>query len=130
MTRLAAVAFLPLCAARWSYLSAIPNGALVKGCDGSLWSGVGHTRAGGGGARNAFGNEFAAAGFTWTTGLCQKDSDGDGLSNGRELGDPDCVWTAGSAPRFNVGITHPGINCGTLSCDGSASTMLSRMRCE
>jgi hypothetical protein len=34
--------------------------------------------------------DFAAAGYTWTVELCNKDSDGDGHSNGAELGDPDC----------------------------------------
>lgn len=30
-------------------------------------------------------------GYTWTTALCRMDSDGDGVSNGRELGDPNCT---------------------------------------
>ena len=45
----------------------------------------------------------------WTKALCQKDSDGDGLSNGVELGDPQCVWVKGGAkPQFDTGISHPG----------------------
>ena len=32
---------------------------------------------------------------SWTTALCNADSDGDGVSNGAELGDPNCIWTAG-----------------------------------
>ena len=32
---------------------------------------------------------------TWTVSLCNADSDGDGVANGVELGDPDCVWTQG-----------------------------------
>jgi len=40
--------------------------------------------------------------------LCMKDSDGDGLSNGEELGDPSCVWTEGATPTRVVDITHPG----------------------
>ena len=36
------------------------------------------------------------------------DSDGDGWSNGEELGDPDCTWTPGSTPKRTSDITHPG----------------------
>uniref|UniRef100_A0A383VW56 Temptin Cys/Cys disulfide domain-containing protein n=1 Tax=Tetradesmus obliquus TaxID=3088 RepID=A0A383VW56_TETOB len=53
--------------------------------------GVGHVSAEGGGLRNKFGQDFAAAGHTWTKELCQADSDGDGYSNGEELGDPNCT---------------------------------------
>ena len=35
--------------------------------------GVGHVNANGGGGRNAFGRDFAAAGLRWTTALCQQD---------------------------------------------------------
>lgn len=42
--------------------------------------------------RNPFGLDFASFNFEWTLDLCQLDSDGDGRSNGVELGDPDCVW--------------------------------------
>ena len=37
------------------------------------------------------------------------DSDGDGMTNGAELGDPDCTWTPGTAPKFSAGISHPGV---------------------
>ena len=40
--------------------------------------------------------------------LCLADSDGDGWSNGEELGDPDCTWTRGSIPQRTFDITHPG----------------------
>ena len=30
----------------------------------------------------------------WDQTLCEKDSDGDGKSNGQELGDPECQWSA------------------------------------
>jgi len=35
--------------------------------------------------------DFAAAGYSWSEQLCKKDSDGDGYSNGEELGDPNCT---------------------------------------
>ena len=44
----------------------------------------------------------------WTTELCGQDSDGDGRSNGEELGDPGCTWSVGGAPQVTEGITHPG----------------------
>jgi len=69
---------------------------------------VGHLRRGGGGARNQFGLDFYEAGKTWTKELCEKDSDGDGRTNGEELGDPQCLWSEGDIPQFNKGITHPG----------------------
>ena len=30
------------------------------------------------------------------------------MTNGVELGDPNCVWQPGDTPTFDVGITHPG----------------------
>jgi dopamine beta-monooxygenase len=90
-----------------SYQSKIPNGNKVK-VNSQNWPGVGHERAGGGGPRNVFGLDFAAAGKKWTNNLCQKDSDGDGLTNGEELGDPDCKWTEGTTPQFDAGLSHPG----------------------
>ena len=43
----------------------------------------------------------------WGPELAALDSDGDGVSNGVELGDPDGTWSAGDdAPEGE--ITHPG----------------------
>ena len=36
------------------------------------------------------------------------DSDGDGITNGEELGDPQCVWIPGNNPNRTTHITHPG----------------------
>ena len=30
------------------------------------------------------------------------------MTNGEELGDPECVWTSGDLPARKTGITHPG----------------------
>ncbi|KAK7506928.1 hypothetical protein BaRGS_00001779, partial [Batillaria attramentaria] len=91
------------------YADQIPNGARVPvPCKNNvLWHGVGHLNVEGGGERNVFGLDFAAAGHKWTADLCNKDSDGDGKSNGQELGDPQCTWTPGSIPQSSTGITHP-----------------------
>lgn len=51
--------------------------------------------------------DFAAAGHTWTVDLCRKDSDGDGKSNGEELGDPNCTWVAGNTAE-GKSTGHPG----------------------
>jgi hypothetical protein len=63
-------------------------------------------------ALNPFGQDFSAT-HTWSPTLAAKDSDGDGFSNGVELGDPNGTWTPGSAnpagPVFNPGdpASHP-----------------------
>ena len=51
----------------------------------------------------------ATFGQTWSETLCSMDSDGDGRSNGEELGDPDCVWTEDDElPSEIEGLSHPG----------------------
>jgi len=95
------------CSAWNFYQGRIPNGASVTRF-GMAWAGVGHDTAGGGTPRNPFGLAFAAASHQWTTELCQADSDGDGQSNGFELGDPNCIWTSGATPERTVAVSHPG----------------------
>eukprot|EP00759_Apiculatamorpha_spiralis_P059258 PhF_6_TR9768/c0_g1_i2/m.15054 len=87
------------------YQQLIPNGMNVPG-----WPAVGHTTASAttSSGRNRFGQDFQSAGFKWTVALCQKDSDGDGFSNGIELGDPSCTWKVGNASPTGTSITHPG----------------------
>ena len=98
------------------YAGRIPNGDRVRR-NGVPWPAVGHSgpRHGGGAAGeagdaegvssiNAFGFAFMEAGGRWTAELCRADSDGDGQSNGLELGDPDCT---GAATRAHD-ISHPG----------------------
>lgn len=101
-----------------TYADQIPNGARVPvPCkDNVLWRGVGHLSVQGGGALNVFGIDFAAADHRWTSELCRKDSDGDGRTNGQELGDPQCTWAPGAIPQSTTGITHPGI-CEPISTD-------------
>ena len=92
------------------YRDAIPNGHNVQHpCnDSEIWFGVGHHSDQGGNERNAFGRDFKTAGFIWTLDLCMKDSDGDGKTNGEELGDPLCVWQRGDTSPQSGNITHPG----------------------
>jgi dopamine beta-monooxygenase len=102
-----------------SYQNEIPNGKRVKDCEGEPVQGVGHVDPRGDGRRNNFGLDFRDAGRKWTPELCNRDSDGDGVTNGVELGDPECVWSKGKDPAFDMGITHPGENCKQENCDGS-----------
>ena len=72
--------------------------------------GVGHaTCTGGSLPNNPFGLAFASAGHAWSATLCAADSDGDGLTNGEELGDPCCVWYPGAAANISgYATSHPG----------------------
>ncbi|XP_070174485.1 tyramine beta-hydroxylase-like [Littorina saxatilis] len=94
-----------------NYRDRLPNGrAVPHPCKPNyLWHGVGHENALGGGVKNAFGLDFLRLGATWSVELCQLDSDGDGKTNGEELGDSQCTWTPGTLPPRISGITHPGI---------------------
>ncbi|KAJ0406601.1 hypothetical protein ATCC90586_003112 [Pythium insidiosum] len=85
------------------YAKKIPNGSNVAGV-----TAVGHEDPDSGGKTNAFGKAFAAADYTWSVAFCKADSDGDGQTNGEELGDPCCVWKEGSAPAIASGATDPG----------------------
>ena len=103
--------------------------------------------------RNGFGIDFATQRTVWfndandpdcptdctgiencpprtCSGMCPLDSDADGLSNGVELGDPDCTWRPGD-PMPRADTTHPGDTrdpdrCGNgeldagEECDGDA----------
>ncbi|KAG7369276.1 hypothetical protein IV203_032019 [Nitzschia inconspicua] len=112
------------------YQFLIPNGDNVFH-NGEPWPGVGHTVPQGGSPTfNPFGTDFRAADKKWTVELCQMDSDGDGLTNGEELGDPDCVWTPGDVPTRTTNITHPGLVEGDEdededAVDGSSETATS-----
>ena len=80
--------------------------------------------------RNGFGIDYATRRGIWATdadpGLCDLDSDGDGIRNGDELGDPNCEWRQGDRlpdvdatnpgetrdpDRCGDGVLHPGETC-------------------
>lgn len=106
-----------------------PSGS--AGCTNGFCWGLGHlTCKGGSLPLNAFGADMKKYGYTWTKQFCEADSDGDGLTNGEELGDPCCVWGAWDAPSdYSVNFTpsHPGdpsskvINYQRPSCDITTS---------
>jgi hypothetical protein len=83
------------------YRARIPNAMNMTGVEA-----IGHIDKGHG-ARNAFGRDFSFAGKKWTVALCQKDSGGDGQTNGQELGDPCCQWVQASNEmvRWVVGVS-------------------------
>ncbi|KAE9353747.1 hypothetical protein PR003_g3698 [Phytophthora rubi] len=114
------------------YVPRIPNADNVDG-----YNCIGHTSDNGHKPPNAFGKAFENAGNEWTVALCQADADGDGQTNGQELGDPCCVWTesSGDAPRWTTGVSHPSdatlksdpclwanINCNADTSASSAAT--------
>lgn len=66
------------------------------------------------GALNEFGKDLQANNNVWTKALCQEDSDGDGLTNGQELGDPCCTWTASKPTSVRTAqLSHPGAAAST-----------------
>lgn len=84
----------------------IPNGGEL-GCSNC------HMSAFGGDARNPFGltveADFLDAGnVVWGPELAAIDSDGDGYTNGAELGDPDGTWVSGDPNPEVDEVYHPG----------------------
>lgn len=108
-------------AARPAYVSQLPN--INNNCGNC------HVSPGGGGPRNVFGQDVEAnmpfAGpdaETWGKIFCA-DSDGDGKTNGQELGDPCGTWKPGDADP-EADVSAPGDEGSTTGdvgdCDGAA----------
>mmetsp|Transcript_19434 Transcript_19434/g.23247 ORF Transcript_19434/g.23247 Transcript_19434/m.23247 type:complete len:708 (+) Transcript_19434:142-2265(+) len=115
-----------------SYRQRLPNGDRVpcpegvSGCAERVEDyqpplycpGVGHaTCAGGSVPINPFGEALKGAGHQWTVELCMADSDGDGATNGEELGDPCCTWSATQSDNSDMlallrsaEVSHPGVD--------------------
>ncbi|GMF22210.1 unnamed protein product [Phytophthora fragariaefolia] len=87
------------------FVNWIPNGGNVAG-----YAAIGHSDGTGNSeANNDFGKAFEKAGKKWSLDLCQADTDGDGQTNGQELGDPCCEWAIGDTPRWTSGVSHPSL---------------------
>ncbi|GMF10744.1 unnamed protein product [Phytophthora lilii] len=85
------------------YVKLIPNGGNVPDSPN-----IGHLDPAGETGLSDFGEAFSKAGNAWTTALCQEDTDGDGYTNGQELGDPCCTWTtSNTAGLITDGVSHP-----------------------
>ncbi|ETP42344.1 hypothetical protein F442_10739 [Phytophthora nicotianae P10297] len=87
------------------YAMRVPNGDKVPGV-----TALGHLDPVLAGPMNEFGMDMIDADFHWTKKFCMKDSDGDGQTNGQELGDPCCEFVFRKNPkvRWTEGISHPG----------------------
>ena len=110
------IAWVLMAQARMSYTGMMPHGADVPGVVA-----IGHVNVKGGGERNAFGEAFAKNNYEWDAALCLADSDGDGDTNGMELGDPCCMWRIGEMRELplNPGtqLSHPSDNSWTSGID-------------
>ena len=112
LTAVAAVSFASVAEARPFRVGQIPNGLMVappNGCQSC------HMSPQGADARNNFGmaveNTLDPPGPTgvvqWTAALASADSDGDGVSNGQELGDPLGTWQMGQVDPPGP-VSNPG----------------------
>lgn len=72
--------------ARPQYLSRLPNTAGCSNCHNNINGGPGCSLPP---CLNPFGMAFDAAGRVWSPTLAARDTDGDGCSNGEEIGDAD-----------------------------------------
>ena len=96
---------------RW-FLNNLPNSDRIPcpegvDCHGTgICSGFGHVDCFNG-PRGPFGHHWEGG---WILNYCQRDSDGDGLTNGDEMGDPCCVWNYGDKPLITDSslLSHPG----------------------
>jgi cysteine-rich repeat protein len=98
-------------AASANFPASIPNGYSSPGVGRC---GVCHVATTGGGTRTSFGENFRlgadgvagnADDHVWNRWLAQRDSDGDGWSNGQELGDPFARWPGLAATPYR---SNPG----------------------
>ena len=130
------VLFASEASARASRVSQIPNG--------SQGSCITCHVSSSGGPRNAFGVQVesgfltvagAAGSVVWGNALATLDADGDGYTNGQELGDPTGAWRAGDPNPTLLTATLPGYaSCASMAgtgavcarCGGSAA---SRQNC-
>ncbi|DAZ99366.1 TPA: hypothetical protein N0F65_005217, partial [Lagenidium giganteum] len=116
-------------AAKPEFVDRVPNGNKVKGVRA-----IGHSVPKGSNSKlNEFGVSFRNQGEKWTKALCMTDSDGDGQTNGQELGDPCCVWTQRTDEKvqWSTDVSDPGnkssvsdasrwanVSCGNMINDG------------
>lgn len=118
---------IPLVSARSEYRDLLPNGyAGVRFGSGLNCVRFGHEVCNPitiNNENNIFGTDFLAAGLVWTKELCEKDSDGDGLTNGQELGDPCCQWTTNITDTAFLRLRQ-------LSNPGDASSMNDAGGCD
>lgn len=126
----------PLLASRVPHGSRVPCPPGVDGCQNGLCEGVGHQSCVGGSLPlNPFGEDLRKHKNQWTKELCQADSDGDGLTNGQELGDPCCLYGTADytppSPSIEVDeLSHPGFESSLLPSEIAATRTLDEEACE
>lgn len=76
-----------------------PNNQQNEIVNGGTLNAFGH-KASSFSVRSQFGRDFASNSYSWVA-ICNLDSDGDGLTNGEELGDPNCEFTPGNDADFD-----------------------------
>lgn len=90
-----------------SFLGRIPNGDNPRLLRGQA-CGVCHLRPQGDGDRNDFGWDWENASSGGWSALYLLDSDGDGQTNGYELGDPSGRWRPGQTAERTDNLSNPG----------------------
>ncbi|TMW61159.1 hypothetical protein Poli38472_013622 [Pythium oligandrum] len=92
------------CSAYTSFVDKLPNGGAFPDAPA-----IGHPDPEGVQGLNEFGEDWNKLGKgSWTKKYCMADSDGDGYTNGQELGDPCCEWTpTKTGSLITEGISHP-----------------------
>lgn len=96
-------------AAKADFPTAVPNGTIFV-------CATCHTSPAGGSTTDPSLNDFGGAvqatldadGAPIWADVCGLDSDGDGATNGEELGDPGCTWQTGDANPSSTTTTNPG----------------------
>lgn len=117
--------------ARPARVGQLPNGSMI-GCASC------HVNPSGGGTLTAFGRDInnnyltqpgRSGQVVWNAALAMRDSDGDGVSNGQELGDPDGdgtvdpsiqVTNPGDPNSFVQQVSQPGIVIGGVTLQEDA----------
>lgn len=92
-----------------NYYDNMPNGGSINGD-------IGHIN-GDYKTYTPFGLDYKTAGGTWSA-YCQKDSDGDGATNGVELGDPNCQWVLNGAAPSGTYQSDPNDPASTPAAGG------------
>ena len=118
-----------VCQSREEYLRRIPNGLYSRFAGNSQ---TGHRPSG---QRNPFGEAFEFNNKVYSPDFCKLDSDGDGQTNGFELGDECCMWSNSSWDSVlkTTGLSFPGDPASTsprAACGCGSGTLVNCSCCS